>query len=89
MPKGAKFGGRVKGTPNKKTQELIDRAKAMGLDPWEALCEFALNGPPDLRFNAVKEVCSYVYPKRKALEVSGDEGAGLVIKIEDYDSEKK
>lgn len=27
MPEGAKFGGRVKGTPNKKTAEAISRAE--------------------------------------------------------------
>jgi len=33
--------GRKKGTPNKKTQELADRAAALGCDPFEILCRIA------------------------------------------------
>jgi len=39
-PKGktkTKTGGRQKGTPNKRTQTLIERAEALGVDPFEVL----------------------------------------------------
>lgn len=32
-----KAGGRVAGTPNKRTQQLLDRAREMGADPFEFL----------------------------------------------------
>jgi hypothetical protein len=39
--------------------------------------------PPELRFHAIKELMKYIYPQKKALEVSGGENA-LKIIIEDY-----
>jgi len=43
MPKGRKNpnAGRIKGTPNRRTWELQDRAKALGVDPFEILLLFA------------------------------------------------
>jgi len=43
-PKGktkTKTGGRLKGTPNKRTQSLIERAEALGVDPFEVLLHVA------------------------------------------------
>ncbi len=37
----AKAGGRKKGTPNKKTEALLDKAKALGIDPFEVVLLFA------------------------------------------------
>lgn len=72
-PKGhPKYGGRTKGTPNKKTQSLFDKCEAHGFDPFEALLEMAQeNIDPQIKLGALKEVCSYLYPKRKAIEHSG------------------
>lgn len=41
---------------------------------------------PELRQKAAKDACEYLYPKRKALEVSGKDGEDIGIKIiiEDY-----
>lgn len=36
-----KTGGRKKGSPNKRTRELIERADAIGVDPFEILLRFA------------------------------------------------
>lgn len=36
-----KTGGRVKGTPNKNTQALLDMAEDMGVDPFKILLHFA------------------------------------------------
>lgn len=41
MPKGAKFGGRTKGTPNTKTVEAQSIADRLGIDPFEILLKFA------------------------------------------------
>lgn len=70
--------GRVKGTPNKKTQEFLFLCEQKGFSPGEALIEMALNADDEnVRLSAIKEACSYVYPKRKAIEVTGKDGEPL------------
>jgi hypothetical protein len=52
-------------------------------DPLRAMIEMA-NEPdadPGLRFAAHKEVAGYIYPKRKAVEVSGEDGEKLDVTI--------
>lgn len=39
--KGKKTGGRRPGSLNKKNQDLIDKAKALGVDPFQILLYFA------------------------------------------------
>lgn len=39
---GNKTGGRVKGTPNKKTSELQEIAEELGVNPFEILLHFAV-----------------------------------------------
>lgn len=41
MPPGAKYGGRVKGTPNKSSQHLEEVAARCGRSPFEILCLIA------------------------------------------------
>lgn len=38
----------------------------------------------DIRMNAAKEACKYLYPQRKAVQLSTDEESGFRIVIEDY-----
>ncbi len=76
--------GRKKGTPNKRTEELMAICQEEGLDPFRALVRFAKGEPLEdipiekkigimlKQFDALKEVCQYLYPKRKALEHSGE-----------------
>lgn len=40
-PGHKKHGGRKPGTPNKKTKDLLERAEALGIDPFEILLYFA------------------------------------------------
>lgn len=40
-PKGVRYGGREKGTPNKTTQELHDLARELDCDPFKILLLFA------------------------------------------------
>lgn len=75
-PKGmAKTGGRKAGTPNRKSMALVERCEAMGIDPFEEMLKMA-NDPmlvdPHLRFNALKELCQYLYPKRKSIDINAD-----------------
>ncbi len=89
-PKGlAKTGGRAKGTVNKSTQDLFDICEAQGLKPFEALVR-ALNDidDPVKKFDSLEKVCQYLYPKRKALELSSDDEKGFQIIIKDYSNTK-
>jgi hypothetical protein len=84
-PPGA---GRKAGTPNKRTQALDalkDKARLDPLDFFRAVLEgdaALLKEDPSLdqRITAAKELAGYLYPKRKAIEVTG-EAAPLVIKL--------
>src|SRR4051812_32595528 len=83
MPKGRKTGGRQKGTPNKATQDVAARLKALGCDPIEGMAALALDtsNPPELRGRMFSELAQYVAPKRKAIEHSAEPGTfiGYVI----------
>lgn len=86
-PKGHKrYGGRIKGTPNKSTQDLLKICEEEGIEPFRAMLrQLAELDEPKDRFDALEKVCQYLYPKRKALELGGDaENAGIRIVIEDY-----
>ena len=66
-----KTGGRVKGTPNKKTielQELI-KEKYPNFNPILSMIELAENHftATELQFQCLKEVAQYLLPKRKSL----------------------
>jgi hypothetical protein len=80
VPLGRKYGGRKKGTPNRKTQEISELLESLGHNPIEAMVKIANNPKASLelrgRMNA--ELAQYVYPKRKAVEVAGDQSAPLV-----------
>ncbi len=80
--------GRQKGTLNKKTEALHEICERKGINPFEALLEMAQHDDPNIRLGALKEVCAYLYPKRKALEIStSDEGFKIII--EDYMTKPK
>lgn len=74
-----KSGGRKKGTPNRRTVEVQEKLAALNCDPVEGMARIALDdkNPPELRLRAYAELAPYVYPKRKAVEVSG-EGRGPI-----------
>lgn len=105
-PKGktkSKTGGRKAGTPNKRTLALIERAEAIGIDPFDVLLYIAAGDwrklgykkgtvkagqfgsyETDLitlrdRMAAAAEACQYVYPKRKAIELTGAGGGPLDV----------
>ncbi len=78
VEKTGKRGGRTPGTPNKSTQEVRDRLKALDCDPIEGMAFIAAesrregeNHDLQLAGQMYKELAQYVAPKRKAIEVSG------------------
>ena len=78
MAQGQKTGGRTSGTPNKDTAALIAllKSKYPKWDPVIAMAEIAnkQGQDPMLQLQAAKEVAQYIYPKRKAIEHSGEIG---------------
>ncbi len=73
-PKGhPRYGGRAKGTPNKRTETLIEICERKGINLFEALLDLTLHPDPSIKIQAVKEACSYIYQKRGVqLNISGD-----------------
>jgi hypothetical protein len=61
--------GRKKGTPNKKTADLVDKANELGVDPFEILLLFAKGDWKTLKYPA---------------ETFRKESAGGVVNIEYY-----
>ncbi len=76
MATGNKTGGRKKGTPNKRTQEVIDQLTALKCDPIEGMAKIALDekNSSELRGRMFSELAQYIAPKRKAIEHSGEGG---------------
>lgn len=69
--------GRKKGTPNKKSVAIQDKLKELGCDPIEGMARIAEQamdeGDMQLAGSMYKELAQYVAPKRKAVEISGDQ----------------
>ena len=67
----AKKGGRKKGTPNKRTRELFEVLGSF--DPAQELIKlYNETDNKDLKVSISKELMKYVYPQRKAVEMTGD-----------------
>ncbi len=83
MASGYKTGGRTRGTPNRKTQAVIDRLDALNCDPIEAMAKIAMDEKVEMSIRAqmYKELAQYISSKRKTIEVSGEETAPIPITI--------
>jgi len=90
MNKKVKTGGRKKGTPNKRTKEIIDKLDDLGCDPIIGMAKIAMDETQDiaLRGNMFKELAQYIAPKRKAIEHSSDVENPMQIVLKDYDFKK-
>ena len=70
---GIKTGGRKKGTPNKKTTELME---LLGdYNPVTRLIEIAKdeNTPLDMQVKINLDLMPYIYPKRKSIDMNTDD----------------
>lgn len=83
MAKGKKTGGRVAGTPNKRTEEVAARLAALECDPIEGMARIAMDpdSPVELRGRMFAELAQYVAPKRRALDVAADQQRPVTIRI--------
>jgi hypothetical protein len=81
MAKGYKTGGRSAGTPNRKTLEITELLESYDCNPIEGMVRIAQDetNTPELRARMFSELAQYMYPKRRAVEMSAHEGAGEVI----------
>lgn len=74
MPKGfepghPKMGGRVKGTPNKRTQLVGEICEEYNFDPIRAMIQLFLDSEDaNLKAKLASDVAQYVYTKKKSLE---------------------
>lgn len=65
---GNKTGGRQKGTPNKKTADLLERFG--NYNPVDALLAISQdeNTPLDIQVKINLDLMNYIYPKRKSVD---------------------
>lgn len=72
MAKGIKTGGRVAGTPNKRTADIQLLLDDLNCNPIEGMARIAENEEHDIsiRFSAYRELAQYVAPKRRSIDIS-------------------
>jgi len=70
-----KTGGRRKGTLNRNTLSIKEKLDGIGCDPVMELAEIAMDSknPIEIRVGCLSEIASYVYPKRRPVDISSDE----------------
>lgn len=69
MPKGAKYGGRTKGTPNKKTVIFSELLEKKGLDVVEELKKSIASRDVEM-VRALTDILPYIAPKLKEQETN-------------------
>ena len=71
-----KTGGRKKGTPNKSSLAISEKLAELGCDPIAILARICMNekSPLDARIRCAIELSTYVYPKRRPLDISEPQG---------------
>lgn len=78
------------GALGSKTLQAIGIVKEKGCDPLGILCDIAMGKPfmtkdgevtatLDQIKDSAKELCQYIYPKRKAVEHSGIDGEDIMV----------
>ena len=90
MAKGIKTGGRVTGTPNKRTIEAMQKLNKLGCDPIEGMARIAMDesNSIELRAKMLSDLAPYVYPKRKTVDISSN-NEGLTVIVSRDKSEPK
>jgi len=82
-PGTPKTGGRKKGSLNKRTREMLEKANNAGLTPLEYLLSVMRNENEDeaRRLDAAKAAAPYIHPRLTAVEHSGNAGKPLTIQV--------
>lgn len=76
-----KTGGRVRGTPNKKTDELM-ALLADGPNPITVLKDLLTHEDANFRLTAARELAQYLYPKRKSIEHTSATESSIIGRID-------
>jgi hypothetical protein len=73
---GERRGGRKRGSPNRRTLDVIEKLSALDCDPIAGMALIALDktNSVELRAKMFAELAQYVAPKRKATEHSARPG---------------
>lgn len=81
----ANLSGRPKGSKNYKTLAFEERLEALECDPIKVLADVCNDESEEtnLRIAAAKELAAYIFPKRKAVEISGSFGKGDAKEMSD------
>jgi hypothetical protein len=79
MAKGAKTGGRRKGTPNKATAAKAAEIAESGVTPLDFMLTVMRDAEKefDVRLDAAKSAAPYVHPKLAAIEHTGADGGPI------------
>lgn len=74
---------------SRKSESLFELCDEMGFHPFAELMLLSIETDDEsVRASCLKELCQYLYPKRKALELSSDPDAAFRVIIEDYGVKK-
>jgi len=83
MTFGIKTGGRTRGTPNRRTQDVQALLARIGCDPIEGMASIAMDrqNPVEIRARMYAELAQYIAPKRKAIQVDGGEKSRVTFNL--------
>ena len=83
MALGRKTGGRVRGTPNQRTQDIQRLLDQMGCDPIEGMARIAMDvdNPVEIRARMYAELAQYIAPKRKSIEMGNGDADRVIFNI--------
>ena len=83
MANGKKTGGRIRGTPNRRSLDIQAMLDALGCNPIEGMAILAMDEatPIDIRARMYAELAQYVAPKRRASEVQQTTNKQVVFNI--------
>lgn len=76
-----KIGGRKPGSKNKRLS-VLEVCQSIGLDPFLELAKLASNPEEPRRMDALKELCQYIEPKKKAIELNANINQRLLEEAE-------
>jgi hypothetical protein len=81
MALGRKTGGRLAGTPNRQTVEVLERLEVLGCDPIEGMARIAMDAttPIEVRARMFAELAGYVAPECKAVEHAAPNGGIQIV----------
>lgn len=78
--------GPKKGQLQKRTQDLLAKCQAFNIDIWEEMLKELISPQTDQpsRIALLKEMAQYLYPKRKAIEISQESDLRLAEQAKEF-----